>query len=71
MPGERKEYLICSNDFLQTAFFCGTASEVAYHLGLKSADVLRSALSHGRNNFLRGFCHVEPAPPEKLEEVSR
>ena len=63
--GERKEYLICSNDYLETAFYIGTASECAALLGLKNKDVLYSAISHGRNRFMKGFFKIEVAPPEE------
>lgn len=51
-------YLICSNDYLQTAFFCGTGRECCQVLGLKNMNVFYSSLSHKRN-FL-GFFHIEP-----------
>ena len=61
-PERRKAlYLICSNDRLQTAFFCGTAEECAEILGLSDARVLQSAVCKKTQVFYR-FAHVERVP---------
>lgn len=51
-------YLICSNDKLQTAFFCGTAEECVGVLGMKNKSVFFCAISKGTKVFDR-FAHIE------------
>lgn len=45
---ERRLYLICSSDYLETAFFCGTADECARVLGFRNVRQFHSAVSKGR-----------------------
>lgn len=61
--GEKRKamYLICSNDRLQTAFFCGTAEECTGILGLSSIACFYSSLSKGTHLFQR-FVHIERVP---------
>jgi hypothetical protein len=59
--GRKSLYLICSNDRLQTAFFCGTAAECAKILGMSDARVLQSAVCKKTQVFFR-FAHVEKVP---------
>ena len=59
--GRKALYLICSNDRLETAFYCGTAEECARILGLSDARVLQSAVCKGTKVFDR-FAHVERVP---------
>lgn len=59
--GRKALYLICSNDRLQTAFYCGTAEECARILGLADSRVLQCAVSKGTKVFER-FAHVERVP---------
>ena len=61
MKGAKRLYLICSNDRLQTAFFCGTAEECAKVLGFSGPKVLQCAVSKGTKVFDR-FAHVERVP---------
>ena len=58
---KKQLYLICSNDRLQTAFFCGTAAECAKVLGMSDARVLQSAVCKKTQVFER-FAHVERVP---------
>ena len=51
-------YLICANDYLQTAFFCGSGKECMEILGFKNMNVFYSSISHKRNVF-GGFAHIE------------
>ena len=61
-PKRRKAlYLICSNDRLQTAFFCGTAAECAEILGLAGPKILHCAVSKGTKVCDR-FAHIEKVP---------
>ena len=41
-------YLICSSDYLETAFFCGTAMECAQVLGFSNVYQFHSAVSRKR-----------------------
>ena len=59
--GRKALYLICSNDRLQTAFYCGTAEECARVLGFSGPKVLQSAVSKG-TKVLDRFAHVERVP---------
>ena len=60
MNVSKKLYMICSNDYLQTAFFCGTGKECCDVLGMKNMAVFYSAISHGV--AIHGFFHIEKAP---------
>lgn len=51
-------YLICSNDYLQTAFFCGTACECTDVLQLKNINTFYSLLSK-KAHVWGGFAHIE------------
>ena len=60
--GQRKRlYLICSNDRLQTAFFCGTAAECVKILGFTGTNTFHSAVSKKTEVFFR-FAHIEAVP---------
>jgi hypothetical protein len=61
---ERQLYLICTNDHLETAFFCGTAWECAQVLGLASAKVVQCAVTKKTQVFDR-FAHIERVPGDK------
>jgi len=56
MRQEKQLYLICSNDKLETAFFCGTGSECAKVLG-KSKVSMYSSYKKGCN--FMGFFKLE------------
>lgn len=60
-----KQYLICSNDYLQTAFFCGTSKECADVLGM-TVNTFYSSISHKIN--IKGFFHIEKVELEREKE---
>ena len=60
MKNKKKLYLICSDDNLQTAFFCGTAEECTRVLGLSSIAGFYCAISKGTR--VMNFFRIERAP---------
>ena len=58
MKGAPGLYLICANDRLETAFFCGTAEECRQVLGIRNINTFYSMISK-HVHFLRGFVTVE------------
>lgn len=51
-----QQYLICSNDWLQTAFFCGNGKECSEALGV-TTEAFYSMVCKGMSFF--HFFHVE------------
>ncbi|HAN43422.1 MAG TPA: hypothetical protein DCP98_08375 [Sphaerochaeta sp.] len=63
---QKNLYLICANDHLETAFFCGTSDECIKILGCKNKSVFFSTLSH-KKNFFGGFVRVEKVDRDGLD----
>ena len=59
-------YLICANDHLETAFFCGTSWECAKILGFKNVNTFHSVLAH-RQSLMGGFVKIERVKANEVD----